>query len=84
MSAPETPPLVYGPRPYTISGHDHSGIALTISVLFLVYAVMVVSMRIATKYRNMGVDDWITVGATVCPKNDTCIEMQLTIYRALQ
>lgn len=54
-----------GQRPYTIGPQDHRGVVMTLSVLFLLYALMVMGMRYAARARTMGMDDFIVVGATV-------------------
>lgn len=41
---------------------------MAVSILFMIYAFMVLGMRVAAKYRSMGFDDWLSVGATVCIK----------------
>jgi hypothetical protein len=60
------PPPVYGHRPYPNIEGDQRGLVLTLSILFLVYTVMVVGMRLASKYRNMGIEDWISIAGMVC------------------
>ncbi|EXJ59770.1 hypothetical protein A1O7_03917 [Cladophialophora yegresii CBS 114405] len=62
-TAPDVPPSL-GPRPYHYTADDHRGLVLTISILFVVYSLMVLAMRLASKYRNMGVEDWLAVAAT--------------------
>jgi hypothetical protein len=67
MSASRPPPSpVYGPRPYPNIEGDQRGLVLTLSILFLVYTVMVVGMRLASKYRNMGIEDWVSIAGMVC------------------
>ncbi|ETI29384.1 hypothetical protein G647_01837 [Cladophialophora carrionii CBS 160.54] len=58
------PPPTLGPRPYHYTADDHRGVVLTISILFVVYSLLVLAMRLASKYRNMGVEDWLAVAAT--------------------
>ncbi|KIW34857.1 uncharacterized protein PV07_01605 [Cladophialophora immunda] len=62
-SSDEIPAL--GPRPYHNTANDHRGIVLTMSILFMVYSLMVLGMRLVSKYRNMGIEDWLSVCATV-------------------
>ncbi|OAP56218.1 hypothetical protein AYL99_09397 [Fonsecaea erecta] len=53
-----------GPRPYHHTENDHRGIVLTMTILFLTYSLMVLAMRIASKYRHMAIEDWLSVAAT--------------------
>lgn len=64
-STSETP--IYGPRPYGLTDDDHRGVVLTMTILFMVYAGMVLAMRLIVKYRNMGVEDWFSLAATASP-----------------
>ncbi|KAK5276132.1 hypothetical protein LTR40_012019, partial [Exophiala xenobiotica] len=64
MSDPSMPAPVYGPRPYPISENDHRGIVMTIGVLYIIYAFMILGMRLASKYNHMGMDDWLSIAAT--------------------
>jgi hypothetical protein len=66
VSSTDTPTPAYGPRPYGLTGSDHRGTVLTVGILFTVYAFMVLGIRLATRYRNMGIDDWLSIVATVC------------------
>jgi len=76
---------VYGPRPYGLIEDDHRGIVLTIGILFTVYTFMVLGIRIAAKRGNMGIDDWLSIAATVCSNIYQQIEKKLlTICRRLQ
>ena len=84
MSAPSTEAPVLGERPFRITGNDHRGVVLTVSILFIVYALMVLGMRVAGKYRSMGIEDWLAIAATVCLQDPSYDEPQLTIYRPLQ
>ena len=68
MSDPSMAAPVYGPRPYPVSENDHRGIVLTIGALYIIYAFMILGMRLASKYNRMGVDDWLSIAATVCPR----------------
>jgi hypothetical protein len=63
-TSPDEPPAL-GPRLYHHTANDHRGLVLTISILFIVYSLMVLAMRLTSKYRNMGVEDWLAVAATV-------------------
>lgn len=65
MSA-SSPAPVYGPRPFHLTHDDHRALVLTISVLFLVYALLVLIMRMVQRQKNMGIEDWLAVAATVC------------------
>ena len=60
------PTYTYGPRPYSHTENDHRSVVLTMSILFIVYGLMIVGMRLSTKYRNMGIEDWLSVVTTVC------------------
>ncbi|KIX00816.1 uncharacterized protein Z518_09881 [Rhinocladiella mackenziei CBS 650.93] len=64
MSDSSTEMPVYGPRPFPLSENDRRGVVLTIGVLYIIYACMVLVMRLASKYRNIGLDDWLSVAAT--------------------
>ncbi|KAJ9611328.1 hypothetical protein H2200_004512 [Cladophialophora chaetospira] len=67
MSDPNAPPPVYtyGPRPFSHTDDDHRSTVLVVSILFIIYALMIVAMRLVTKYRNMGIEDWLSLGTTV-------------------
>ncbi len=65
MSGPSTTGPVYGLRPFPVTDDDRRAVVLTVSILFIIYAFMVLGMRLATKYQNMGIDDWLSVAATV-------------------
>ena len=84
MSASSTDAPVLGDRPYPLTDDDHRGIALTMSILFLVYTIMVLVMRVAGRYRNMGVDDWLSIAATVYSTGLLSGEPQLTVSRLWQ
>ncbi|KAL2437929.1 hypothetical protein ABEF95_009346 [Exophiala dermatitidis] len=62
--APPSKPPVYGPRLYELTENDNRGIVLTMAILFMVYTFMVLGMRLATKYKSMGVEDWMSIVAT--------------------
>lgn len=64
-SSNDTPTPVYGPRPYGLTGSDHRGMVLTIGILFTVYTFAVLGIRLATRHSNMGIDDWLSIVATV-------------------
>ncbi|KAK5555147.1 hypothetical protein LTR46_006777 [Exophiala xenobiotica] len=64
MSDPSMPAPMYGPRPYNISENDHRGIVVTIGVLYIIYAFMILGMRLASKYNHMGMDDLLSIAAT--------------------
>jgi len=55
-----------GPRPFTITKHDHRGVVMALVVTFILYAVMIIGMRLAARLRTMGVDDYLAILATVC------------------
>ncbi|RMD41550.1 hypothetical protein DV735_g3591, partial [Chaetothyriales sp. CBS 134920] len=57
--------VVLGPRPFDLSGSDQRGAVMVISILFIVYAFLIVGMRLATKYRTMALDDWLAISAMV-------------------
>jgi hypothetical protein len=38
---------------------------MTVSILFIVYAFLTGAMRVAAKPRNQGIDDWLSLLATV-------------------
>ena len=67
MSDPNASPptFTYGPRPFSHTEDDHRSTVLVLSILFIVYGFMVVAMRLFTKYRNMGIEDWLSLGTTV-------------------
>ncbi|RMZ82152.1 hypothetical protein DV738_g1845, partial [Chaetothyriales sp. CBS 135597] len=65
MADTSTPEAVLGPRPFNLTGTDQRGAVMTISILFIVYAFLIVGMRLATKYRSMGLDDWLAISAMV-------------------
>lgn len=56
---------VEGPRPFIITSDDHRGVVLTLAVLFILYALMVLGMRLAARIRSMGLDDFVSILATV-------------------
>jgi hypothetical protein len=56
----------YGPRPFELSDEDHRGVVVTMGLLFIVYTFMVLAMRLLTRYRSMGLDDYLAIAATVC------------------
>jgi hypothetical protein len=55
----------YGPRLFELSDNDHRGVVVTMGSLFIVYSFMVLAMRLLTRYRSMGVDDYLAIAATV-------------------
>lgn len=55
-----------GPRPFTITENDHRGVVMSLAVLFILYAVMIIGMRLAARMRTMGWDDYLAILATVC------------------
>lgn len=65
MSAEATAAPVEGPRPFTITHDDHRGVVVSVAILFILYACMIIGMRLAARVRTMGVDDWLAVAATV-------------------
>ena len=80
MTAPSSEAPVLGKRPFRITGDDHRGIVLTMSILFAVYAVMVLGMRVASKYRSLGIEDWLAIAATVYLQHPAYDEQQLTCH----
>lgn len=64
MAYPANGTPIYGPRPYGVTGDDHRGIVLTMTILFMIYASMVLAMRLIVRHRNMGVEDWLSLAAT--------------------
>lgn len=85
MADSSTVAPVYGPRPYGLIEGDHRGIVLTVGILFTVYTFMVLGMRLAARHGNMGVDDWLSIVATVCSNVYPSIDQKLlTTYRRLQ
>jgi hypothetical protein len=65
MADAATPAPVYGPRPFHVTDTDQRGVVMAVSILFIVYAFMTATMRVAAKPRNQGIDDWLSLLATV-------------------
>jgi len=56
---------VEGPRAFTFKSDDHRGVVMAVAVLFIIYAFMIIGMRLAARLRTMGMDDWLAIAATV-------------------
>jgi len=56
---------VEGPRAFTITSDDHRGVVMCLAVLFIIYAFMIIGMRLAARIRTIGIDDWLAITATV-------------------
>lgn len=65
MSSNSESAPVEGPRPFTITPDDHRGVVMSLAVLFIIYAFMIIGLRLAARMRTMGVDDWLAILATV-------------------
>jgi hypothetical protein len=65
MSAETQAEYIEGPRPYRIAQDDHRGVVTVIATLFIIYAYMIIGMRLAARIRNMGADDYLAILATV-------------------
>lgn len=64
MSSP-SPAVPTGNRFSTTTPDDHSGIVLTITLLFGVYSCLALAVRCYLKRKNLGVDDLACFVATV-------------------
>lgn len=60
---------IYGPRPYDLGEKDQRGCVLIISILFIIYTCMVLMIRLISRQRNVGPDDWLSVVAAVCSRD---------------
>lgn len=76
MSESTTRIPVYGPRPYHLSETDQRGCVLIISILCIIYTFLILMIRLLSRHRNIGLDDWLSVAATVC--SDILISDELT------
>lgn len=54
-----------GPRAYQITHDDQRGALMCIALIFIGYALMIISMRVFARIRTMGIDDYIAMVATV-------------------
>lgn len=65
MSAEPQSTYVEGPRPFTIVQDDHRGVIVAVAAVFMVYAYMIIALRLAARIRTMGLDDSLAILATV-------------------
>lgn len=65
MSADSTPSYTAGPRFFIITHDDLRGTVMVVTIIFGIYAYMILSIRLAVRRRAIGVDDFLAVLATV-------------------
>ncbi|KAL9004691.1 MAG: hypothetical protein Q9188_002506, partial [Gyalolechia gomerana] len=81
MSSPQ--PIVNPPashRFFTVTPDDHRGQIWTITIIFGIFAVLVLCMRGFIGRGNLGRDDWSAAAATVKPHVSDIVSMDLLTF----